>query len=226
MYFGSGRKKTGDWCFKDGYVTFESIMQLYNTYFIGKHLKIVSDCSYSGNWVQLVMDYLDKCKITACLHSARASGKLIDVVASCQAHEIPFSLFFAARGFFNDKNTAFLFYVRPIQIAVKQNMRCFGNITMICTAANLDSECLLPPFYTSQKKRVAEKLHLQHFPSEWNLLLVIDDDEDIHNQILLDRADVEEFGTICKSGKGKVTEDVKKWIDKEYPGHLFNWSLY
>lgn len=224
IYFGSGRKKTGDWCFKDGYVTFDNIMQLYNNYFMGKCLGIVSDCSYSGNWVQLGMDYLDKCKVTPCLHSARASGKIMAIVASCQSYEIPSSLFFVARGYYNDKNTGKLFVRVPYHVAANQNIRYCNNFTMICTAANLDSECLLPLDYNCQKKRIAERLMLQYNLSEWHFFLMVDDDE-IHHQIRVEKANLAEFGEIVKSGEGEIPEEVKKWIDNMYPGNLFNWKL-
>uniref|UniRef100_A0A1X7VFE7 Uncharacterized protein n=1 Tax=Amphimedon queenslandica TaxID=400682 RepID=A0A1X7VFE7_AMPQE len=50
-YTGHGEKDTGNWCFKDGVISFNDIFELYINHFKGKPLSITSDCSYSGNWI-------------------------------------------------------------------------------------------------------------------------------------------------------------------------------
>ena len=92
FYIGAGRKNTGDWCFKDGFITFNDIAQLYlqaSSNMKGRVLSIVSDCSYSGCWVRNCMEFLDEQGVQPCGHKARERGMLIKMFASCKSNEIP-----------------------------------------------------------------------------------------------------------------------------------------
>ena len=53
----------------------------------GLSLTIVSDCSYSGNWINDCADHLDKMEIPSCGHYTREKNILVQVVASCQHNE-------------------------------------------------------------------------------------------------------------------------------------------
>ena len=86
-YTGYGEKGTGNWCFKDGTITFQDIFTLYNKYLKGKLLYITTDCSYSGQWVVECAKCLDEMRIGACGHQTREQGILIKVFASCQPHQ-------------------------------------------------------------------------------------------------------------------------------------------
>ena len=86
-YTGHGEEGTGNWCFKDGTITFQDIFTLYNKYLKGKLLHIVTDCSYSGQWVVECAKCLDEMRIGACGHQTREQGILIKVWASCQPHQ-------------------------------------------------------------------------------------------------------------------------------------------
>ena len=50
-YYGNGQKNTGDWCFKDGFITFRDIADLHMKYGRGRILTVVTDCHSSGRWV-------------------------------------------------------------------------------------------------------------------------------------------------------------------------------
>jgi len=86
-YTGYGEEGTGNWCFKDGTITFQDIFTLYNKYLKGKLLYIVIDCSHSGQWVVECAKCLDEMRIGACGHRTREQGILIKVFASCQPHQ-------------------------------------------------------------------------------------------------------------------------------------------
>merc|ERR1712050_391492 len=49
-YTGHGRTNTGDWCFADGDVTFNDIVELYEMYNQKWVPIIYCDCCYSGQW--------------------------------------------------------------------------------------------------------------------------------------------------------------------------------
>ena len=85
-YTGHGEKGTGNWIFKDGSVKFEDIYSLYKNFFKGRYLYIVTDCCYSGCWVEDCAKLLDEDGIK-CGHSAKYQGVYIKVFAACLLNE-------------------------------------------------------------------------------------------------------------------------------------------
>ena len=83
-YLGHSEEGTGNWCFKDGTISFQEIFDLYRRHCPGKVLAILPDCCYSGNWVRECAKTLDSLGIPPCGHRAREQGILIKVFASCQ----------------------------------------------------------------------------------------------------------------------------------------------
>ena len=53
---GHGEKGTGNWCFKDGTISFQEIFNLYRKFSAGRLLSLISDCCYSGHWVRMCKD--------------------------------------------------------------------------------------------------------------------------------------------------------------------------
>ena len=87
FYLGHGEKGTGNWCFKNGTISFHEIFNLYRKYCAGKLLGLMSDCCYSGHWVRECAKTLDSLRIPPCGHRARENGALVKVFASCQPNE-------------------------------------------------------------------------------------------------------------------------------------------
>ena len=83
-YLGNSEKGTGNWCFKDGTISFQEIFDIYRRSCPDKLFTIVSDCSYSGHWVRDCAKVLDSLHIPPCGHRARENGALVKVFASCQ----------------------------------------------------------------------------------------------------------------------------------------------
>ena len=86
-YTGYGEEGTGNWCFKDGTISFLDIFTLYKKYLTGKLLYIATDCSYSGQWVVECAKCLDEMGIGACGHQTREQEILIKVWASCEPQQ-------------------------------------------------------------------------------------------------------------------------------------------
>ena len=84
IYLGHSEVGTGNWCFKDGTISFQEIFDLYRRCSPGKALSIISDCCYSGNWVRECAKTLDRLGIPPCGHRAREQSVLVKVFASCQ----------------------------------------------------------------------------------------------------------------------------------------------
>ena len=86
-YLGHSEEKTGNWCFKDGTISFQEIFDLYRKHHCGKLLSIMPDCCYSGKWVTECAKELDRLGISPCGHRARENGILLKVFASCQPNQ-------------------------------------------------------------------------------------------------------------------------------------------
>ena len=86
-YTGHGEINTGNWCFKNGVITFQDIFGLYMDHFRGKQLTLESDCSYSGNWIKDCVKILDKLGIPSCGHYAREQGIILRLYCSCGDNE-------------------------------------------------------------------------------------------------------------------------------------------
>ena len=83
-YLGHSEEGTGNWCFKDGTISFQEIFDLYTKHHSGKPFIIQSDCCYSGHWVRDCAKTLDQLGIPPCGHRAGERGVLIKVLTSCQ----------------------------------------------------------------------------------------------------------------------------------------------
>jgi hypothetical protein len=84
-YSGHGEDATGNWCFRDGTICFREIFHLYQAHFKHKLLYIISDCSYSGCWIQDMACMLDDMGIPPCGHHTREQGILLKLWTSCHS---------------------------------------------------------------------------------------------------------------------------------------------
>ena len=97
-YYGNGRRDTGDWCFRDGFITFRDIADLYMKHSRGRYLGIISDCHSSGRWVSQCAKFLDDQGVKPCGHSARKEGILLQVYTSCRTGQDSAELAYVTRG--------------------------------------------------------------------------------------------------------------------------------
>ena len=223
-YIGPGRRNTGDWCFKDGFITFNDIITLYEKYFKGKRLlSISSDCSYSGQWVKQGMEYLDKCKVQPCGHSARAAKILLTIRASCRSHQIPHTLLHSARREGNDKNSGVSWSkYDKYEICPDQHTRGYTCSTITCKeGATFEDPCSLPHDYTWHKKSEGERVRLARGKQAWHYILLVDNEEtmDMYNaKMKSDNINLDDYGKILKSGWGQdPSDEVQEWIKEKYP---------
>ena len=233
-YIGHGRKKTGDWCFEDGFITFKDLTQLYLKLFRGRVMTIVSDCSYSGTWVKECMKFLDEQEVAPCGHSARDKGILIKVLASCLSHQIPQCLSYSAIGFKNDGVTGDMFCIKAynsVNHASKITDTQYGkgqDFTRILCGQDSSSACLCLPqanwITRDTTKRIYSVNGEDKEKQAWQLLLVTDDDEIVlqfvektqgKNQAQYN-IDCSKYGEILKSGlgKGPSEKEVRSVLEK------------
>lgn len=78
---------------EDGCLKFEDIYNLYKRFFKGRYLYLVSDCCYSGSWVEECAKLLDRDGIK-CGHDAKQSQIFLKVFASCLPSEQAYDKFY------------------------------------------------------------------------------------------------------------------------------------
>ena len=86
-YYGNGRRNTGDWCFRDGYITFRDIANLYITHSCCHSVTVVSDCCHSTEWGAECAKFLDEQGVRPCGYSAREKGILLNIYTACTSHK-------------------------------------------------------------------------------------------------------------------------------------------
>ena len=230
-YHGPGRKGTGDWCFADGFITFQDIADLYIKYFVVSVLVIHTDCSYSGSWVKSCGEFLDKKGVQPCGHSAREKGILIKVFASSKATEAAQSLYYSTRVARNKTNSGEL----CVALSVADDLQYCTQINSThirCDNETIEQPCTLPPDFTWQKqlandearKRVFINRGIYNGQRVWHYLLLVDDRETI--RLYKDKTQganagklelkVEDYGKVLAFGRGEppLKQDQDKWLDK------------
>jgi len=231
-YFGHGRKNTGDWCFKDGYITFKDILMLYNKIFQGHVLSIVSDCSHSGNWVRACCEYLDEQGVTLCGHSVCEKGLLLKVFASCRPGEIAATPCFSVRAAANDKNTGCLGFKLSKELRDTQHSCGFDFTQVTCEQKEIDKPCTLPPESGTWLMRIqGTRLFLVNGNDRgrpaWHYVILVDDEDIIKEFVQKTQGEnagrftinLNNFGQVVKSGWGKYPpNDVKDEMEKKYGG--------
>ena len=236
-YTGYGEEGTGNWCFKDGTISFRDIFTLYKKYLKEKLLVIYSDCCYSGQWVVDCAKCLDEMGIGACGHQAIKHGILLKMSASCQPNQrATLGSFVAQKGiFFNEDDKGIHFFVSK---KLSDTQTSYGvDFTKICCLQleGPTAACRLPdvPAKCSWKWEDVIALPSKERPSAliylvrgkdreipvWRYVLVERElEEDFHKQVATGTVDAANFGYVFKSGLGEdPPDDTQKAVKKYCP---------
>ena len=136
-YIGNSEKGTGNWCFKDGTIRFQEIFNIYRRHPSVKCLEIISDCSYSGQWVRECAKALDSLHIPPCGHRARENGAMIRVLASCQHNEEAAEPCYSLEALTLEEDGSVTVGSRQL---TQQKSTCFDSTKSICCRGP-DSPC-------------------------------------------------------------------------------------
>jgi len=222
-YMGHSEEGTGDWCFKDGTISFQEIFDLYMTHFRGRLLHIISDCCYSGNWVHRCAETLDnKLGIPPCGHKAREQGVLIKVAASCQGNQKAAEPWFSTDGTFVNANDGFLRFRRNKQLT-KHQTTMIADFTQLVCCRDPGNHCPAEDAFKNWKWDDAVSSEMRHniYPVTgkdkgrpcWYIVLLSSGDEDhvqgFKEQLKKGTIDVADWGYIIVRGWGKDPPDIK-----------------
>ena len=127
---GNSEKDTGNWCFKDGTISFQEIFDIYRKFCSRKCLMIVTDCSYSGKWVRECAKTLDCLLIPPCGHSAKENGAMIKVFASCQPDQEAIEPCFSIEAVSLEENGSVI--VSAKEMTNKQRSIWFDSTQLTC----------------------------------------------------------------------------------------------
>ena len=217
-YTGNGERNTGNWCFKDGVITFENIFGLYMDCLRRKRLTVVSDCSYSGNWINHCIAKLDELDIPSCGHHTREQGILLRIFCSCQANEEA-----TVMAYINEavilNNEGRLIFRTPKKLSSEQ-ATSWGDFRDIRCGKVADEQCEISSSW--EDRLTGKPVYLVRGKDRgweaWHYVLVDKDKvDDFKAKIASGTIDVAEYGKVLRSGWGKdPPKDVERMIDLQY----------
>ena len=240
-YTGYGEEGTGNWCFKDGTISFQDIFTLYKKYLKEQLLYIFSDCCYSGQWVVDCAKCLDEMGIGACGHQAIKHGILLKVFTSCQPNQrATLGGYVAQKGILfyeKDQNICFYSFKKLSDTQTSYGVdftkiKCFQleGPTAPCRLPDIPAKCSWKwedIIALELEKRPTKLLFTVHGEDRgwdaWHIVLVERDLLDDYNNKIIQSGsiDVADYGYIIKSGWGKDPPvDIMDKIKKYCPDYI------
>ena len=230
IYTGHSERGTGNWCFKDGTISFQEVFDLYRRHFRGRLLTIVTDCCYSGNWVYACAEALDNMGIPPCGHKAREQGVLIKVFASCLPDQKAGDLHYSLEGVELDENR--LIISRNKQLTDTQTTM-WGDFTKLVCCREPDNPCREGTFKNwrwQMSGKIRRSIRLVRGKDRgrpaWHYTLLSSGDEEnvdrFKAQYATGTINVADWGYVLASGWGEdppesVEDKVLSWTTVIYP---------
>ncbi len=220
-YIGPGQRETGNWCFKDGFISFEEIMELYTQHFKprGRILTIVSDCSYSGRWVKEAMTFMDEQGVGPCGHEAKEKGIFVKVIASCLANEVPAELAFSTQNIKNTDTGNILYIIHFKSKKIYDNQHPIGiDFTEVICNNKLEQPCTMAPHSTWKQWGDGMRTYTLKGKDKskgeiWQCIKVNDDKKPIQDfeDEVKKSGEVkinDEWGEVLRSGRGEIPKEM------------------
>ena len=220
-YTGWGEEGTGNWCFKDGVISLNDILSLYDKYLKDRLLVIYADCSYSGQWVLDYANALDEMGIEACGHQMRKQKKFLKIFTSCQPNQTADARTYVTKALnFSEEDDSLWVYTNLKLSDSQTTYGCnFSNIQCVnpagpeapCQLSKIPNKCswnwkdIVDPEYKNRpSSRVFTVRGTDRGRKAWYIVLVEKDLlESFQETINSKTIDLEKFGYIIKSGYGK-----------------------
>ena len=222
-YTGHGERGTGNWCFKDGVISFEDIFALYMDHCRGKMLTMICDCSYSGSWVEHCAKKLDEIGIPSCGHHTREQGILISVFCSCKDDQQATMLAYCEEAIYI--NMGLLLY-RHNGRKIKEDQQTVGAF-FTDVRCRKEKECEIPAHHTwidrlFNSRYVYRVRGKDKDKPAWHYVLVDKEKvEQFKAKIKTGTIDVADYGKVLCSGWGEEPpKDKTKQIDDQFTQYL------
>ena len=225
-YYGNGRRNTGDWCFRDGFITFRDIADLYMKHGRGRILSIVSDCHSSGHWVVECAKFLDEEGVRPCGHSATEKGILLRVYAACRTGQDTAELCYTTRAM-EVKSDGFMYHWFSKELSDHQ--KSFGvSFTRVRCGKGEGEECAIASesTWSTAHEVISDRIRIVRGNNMgrpvWYCILLDDDAEKIKEYIHKMQGEnrgtnLKDYGTILRSGQGKDPSQADKdWMKEKY----------
>lgn len=222
-YTGYGERHTGNWCFKDGTISFSDIINLYQTFFQGKVLYLVCDCAHAGQWVMTYTNFLEENGIPACGHKAKEKGYLLKIYTSCQPEQKVRDFCFST-GAVNLGSDNCLGFFHCKQISPEQTtfgtdftkLLCFQDVDKKCQLENITHRWTWVDYAKKQRSAAIEDLVFlvrgkDRGKAAWHYVLVNEGlKEEFRTKIATGNIDVAKYGYVVCSGWGEnPPDDIK-----------------
>ena len=218
-YTGHGEKDTGNWCFKDGVISFNDIFELYINHFKGKSLTITSDCSYSGNWINECSKKLDEMNVPSCGHHTREQGLLFLIFTSCQPNEEATALCYIDTVEYSEADKSVIFWTSKTLTSGQKTMHtdfryihCSKPVNESCEA---DADCT---WNNHLKRHLLQIVRGKNRGwAAWHYVLLDEEKVADFNAKLGGSMDVGDYGRILESGWGKdPPKDIKQKMELQF----------
>ena len=225
QYLGHSEKGTGNWCFKDGTISFQEIFNLYRKFSAGKLLSLLSDCCYSGHWVRECAKTLDSLRIPPCGHRARENGALVKVFASCQPDEEAGEPCYSIASVKSDTDGSIKHHPQPL---IQQKSTWFDSTQLVC-CKRPDFPCPKTTFqHLKWEDAVDRSMSIQQIKRKdggrdmWYYIMLHQAGKDYREAFISEFTKdhtlrLRDWGYVLESGEGT---DIPQDIDKK----VRNWS--
>ena len=219
-YYGNGKRNTGDWCFRDGYITFRDIANLYMEHSRGRVLTIMPDCHSSGHWVSECAEFLDEQGVKPCGHSATEKGILLKILASCKTGQDAAELCYTTRAM-ELRDDGYVYHLPEMELTAQQKTVGVDFTRVRCKKKH---ECGISSnsTWSTAGEVISERICLARGHNEghpaWYYILLDNDAEKIGDfihemDITKEIVNLPKYGTVLKSGRGEdAPQEVKDWI--------------
>ena len=179
------------------------------THFKGKPLSIVSDCSYSGNWINNCAKRLDEMNVPSCGHHTREHGLLFKIFTSCQPSEEATALCYINEAvMYSEADKAVLLWTSKTLMSGQKTMhtdfkdiRCSKPADESCET---DSDCTWNDHLNIKSHLVYLVRGEDSGHPAWHYVFI--DEEKLDNfkaKVATGTIDIANYGRILKSGWGK-----------------------
>ena len=224
---GHSEEGTGNWCFKDGTISFREIFDLYRKYLSQKRIHIQCDCCYSGQWTIDCAKTLDSLGIPPCGHRAREQGVLIKVVASCKSDQKAAEPCYSVESqVFNEDRTWSYYFLKKVN---DTQQFCYTDFTRLVCCRGPDESCRSEALKNwtweeaidgKLKSRIHKVRGKDHGRPAWYIVLLSNKSEEYKErfleQVKSGTVDVAKWGYVIQSGWGEdppdsVREKISTW---------------